>query len=269
MRRIQFSVRYCLIATVILACLFAVVGSRYREALCQASIAERLAESGATIEYDDAIFPSVTGVFMVGRESIDEDLQLIGRLPDIKDLTLQFGEFSNDSLHHLCGLEKLENVDLKWTTITDEGLTHLAQIPSIRSLVLNKSYPPAAAPNVHEHQITDRGLVEISKLRNLENLVIWGAHISDDGLASIAACEQLKVLWLCDTRIDGGGLVNFERLTQLQELDLCGTDVTAESLQHLRSLTHLRSLRVARTNVAASEALAFQASRDSSFSIGY
>ena len=182
---------------------------------------------------------------------------------------LQSVDFSNGQLRHLIGLQKLESIDLKWTPVSDEGLAYLAMIPSIRSLKLNKSYPPKQTLNVSEAKLTDQAFLHISKLRNLEELMIWGAGISDRGLIDISKCDKLKVLWLCDTNIDGTGLKHFSRLRLLERLDLCGTQVTAASLEPQKTMPSLNSLMVSRTQVTKQDAVQYQASHPGTFSIGY
>lgn len=267
--RLQFSLRAALIATSILALPAAWFASQLRESSRQCDVAKQLEQVGGTIQYDGEFVPHVTAIYLGGQLNVDDLLPLIGTLPQLSELTLQFTEFSNDELRHLVGLKKLEKVDLKWTTISDEGLAHLAQIPSIRSLKLNKSHPPNPAPNARSSQISDRGLAHIAKLPDLEKLIIWGADISDRGLEDISKCGDLKVLWLCDTNIDGDGLKHLGGLRQLERLDLCGTRVTAASLEPLKEMPSLGSLLVARTQVTAQDAAAYQASRSRTFTIGY
>ncbi|WP_456320535.1 leucine-rich repeat domain-containing protein [Stieleria varia] len=196
-------------------------------------------------------------------------MPLIGQLTNLRDLTLQFAEFSNESVRHLCGLRELENVDMRWSTISDKGLVHLSQISTIRSLKLNKSCPPVAAPNSLSSQITNSTLEQISKLKNLQTLVIWGADITDAGLPNLIHCDQLRTLWLCECDIEGPGLVSVAKLADLQELDLCGTDVSGTSLEPLQQLRGLRSLRVARTNVSPSDAATYQSRRQGDIQIVY
>ena len=268
MRRPQFRLRTALIGVTLLAIPLAWFAHELRESSRQDAIAIRLEEAGAFVQYEGEYLPRVTGVYFIERDA-DDAIELFAGLPDLTEVTLQFSDFSNEQLRHLIHLKHLESVDLKWTPISDQGLAFLAQIPSIRSLKLNKSYAPKRVANVSKSQLTDQALKHISMMRNLEKLIIWGAEISDEGLIDIAKCKSLKQLWLCETGINGEGLKHLSTLARLENLDLCGTRVTASSLEPLRTMRSLKSLSVARTQVSQQEALEYYASRSGTFSIGY
>ena len=268
MRRPQFSLRTALIGMTLLAMPLAWFARELRESSRQCAIAKRLEEAGAMVRHEGEFLPHVTGVYF-SQGNVDDAIELLAGLPDLTELTMQFSDFSNEQLRHLIGLEHLESVDLKWTPISDQGLAYLARVPSIRSLKLNKLYPPKQVANVSKSQLTDHALKHISKMRNLEKLIIWGADISDRGLSDIAKCERLKTLWLLDTGINGEGLKHLSTLPELEKLDLSGTRVTASSLEPLKAMRSLNSLSIARTQVSKQEALEYYASRQGTFSIGY
>ena len=70
-------------------------------------------------------------------------------------------------------LEKVTDLSLDFTEITDEGLKELAKLQKLKSLRLNDT------------EISDKGLKEVSKLKKLEKLDLNFTQVTDNGAAEL------------------------------------------------------------------------------------
>jgi hypothetical protein len=87
-------------------------------------------------------------------------------------------------------------------------------------------------------QITDAGLKDVAKLKNLKDLDLRAAQITDAGLKDIAKMQQLRRLRLNSTQITDAGLKDIAKLLKLEWLELghfpTNTRITPEGAAELR-----------------------------------
>jgi len=100
-----------------------------------------------------------------------------------------------------------------------------------------------------DDRISDVGLKELPKLKNLAYLNLTGTKITDAGLKEIAKCRSLKRLNLWHTQITDAGLEELAQLQQLTSLDLRHTRITDAGLKEVAKLAQLRSLILHDTQV--------------------
>jgi internalin A len=82
--------------------------------------------------------------------------------------------------------------------------------------------------------LTDRWLVDLRELKNLQALNLAGKEVTDAGLKELAGLQNLQWLELWHTKITGAGLKELAALKNLQRLELWNTDVTEAGVQELR-----------------------------------
>ena len=119
---------------------------------------------------------------------------------------------------------------------SDYDIRPLAAFPRLRILSLDWT-------------ISDRDLVHISNLRNLEDLNLSNTGIGDEGLSHIASLSKLKNLRCNDTRVGDAGLTSLVGLSRLEVLELSETRVTDVGLAHLSGLSRLTRLDLTSTRV--------------------
>ena len=76
-------------------------------------------------------------------------LERIGRMTDLKIISLYGTNVSNSDLEHLKGLKNLETLVLQKTEVSDQGLAHLKSLKNLRQLF------------VLETRVTDTGVTEL------------------------------------------------------------------------------------------------------------
>ena len=111
-------------------------------------------------------------------------------------------------------LEKVTELRLNVTQITDEGLNEVIKLPKLRGLSL------------WDTKITDAGLKEVIKLKHLSYLNLGGTKITDAGLKELAKLKSLNELNIRYTRITDAGLKELAKCKQLEKLHLGHTQIT-------------------------------------------
>src|SRR5262249_19946892 len=142
-------------------------------------------------------------------------------------------EVSDDTLKALRipALAELTTIHLWKTPVTDDGLAHLREAPSLAEL------------HLIEIQIAGSGLEHLETLPALRFLEVdWCPKLNDASLRHIRGLKKLKHLSLCYffDRITDAGLSHLEPLTDLEVLELMNTNVTGRPFADLKGLTKLR-----------------------------
>ena len=142
---------------------------------------------------------------------------------------------TDDDLRPLAAFPQLESVNLRHTSITDQGLLHLGTLANLKSLDL----PPT---------ITDDGLALIRGHGGLEHLILSGTGITDAGAQCLSQCRQLRTLVLLGTAITDAGMEDIVKCTKLESL-VVPEQIHNEGLRHIHSLKHLVALDLNGANV--------------------
>jgi hypothetical protein len=145
------------------------------------------------------LFHDVWMIDLTGTGVKDSDLEAIGRL------------------------SKLENLSLSKTHITGAGLAHIEELQSLRCLSLWNT------------DIDDTALMHVADLVNLEQLILDGTKITDAGLIHLERLDKLeKWLGLHGTQVTDRGLEHLVKLKRLRSLNVGLTKVTPEGAQILQ-----------------------------------
>lgn len=87
--------------------------------------------------------------------------------------------------------------------------------------------------NLSQTDITDRGLAEICACEGLEQLRLASPRITDDGLKPLARLKKLRHLHLIGAPLTDEGLAHLQTLSQLDSLYLDGISATDEGIEKL------------------------------------
>ena len=165
--------------------------------------------------------------------------------------TLELGDnaaISDAGTEVLLPLGELERLELSRTSITDSCLLeHIPRFAKLRDLGLEST------------QISDRGLLNLSKCAALERLVLNGCRISDEGAKHFAAVGSLEELQIALTDVGDETLKRLKSLKRLGILNLHGTRVTDAGLAQLQELASLRNVDVSGIKVTAAGVAKLQA----------
>jgi Leucine-rich repeat (LRR) protein len=185
---------------------------------------------------DDGLAPllnarKLRSLGLVDAKVTDKCLKLIGRLPEIKELTLASAGITGAGLAELDGMKHLETLVLVGSLVGDEGLKAIAQLTDIRSLAISSN------------RITGAGMASLAGMKHLETLNLFGSSVGDDGMRAIAEHGSLRRLWLSE-KVTPKGFAELVRLTSLDELKLFQI-LDDDDLAPIGRMTNLVSLRCA------------------------
>lgn len=176
----------------------------------------------------------------------------------IQEVDLRYSPLTDMGLKRLASLHGVTALDISGSQVTDAGLAYLVVHQDIEKLVLCWCDAITDAGLKHLYalnklreldlsrtHVTDEGLATVGSIRSLENLDLGATHLTDEGLAALRRLHRLKRLVLDETNIAGEGLRNLEDVRQLVELSLfrC-VRLSNSGLASLRGLDFLSSLNL-------------------------
>ncbi len=158
------------------------------------------------------------------------------------------------------------DADLRKATLTDDLLSKLAELKSLRTLnladtsfsdaqiqALEKINPQLTSLDLRGCALSNKATKTIARFTALRALRFSGKNgkttIDNSGLKALAACTSMKVLALDDLWIGTQGLEALAGLAELEELYLAGTLVDDSSVTTIAKLPKLKKLRLASTKV--------------------
>ena len=162
------------------------------------------------------------------------------RHPDrrVRTLSLRHKAHVKDGdLVHVRGLTHLVALDLTGTSITDRGMVHLKAIKNLEVLHLGP-------------RTGDDALAQLKHLKNIRHLTV-GRRTTDAGLAHVSHFADLRELVAGRTRISGAGLAHLKSLVHLHTLRLRESPLKDGGLVHLRGMK-LRKLQLGKTRITDS-----------------
>ncbi len=137
-------------------------------------------------------------------------------------------------------------VRMKFTDLDDEKLSHIAQLRSLRYLTNDTiaeslTLSPADAGGIGGHRITDDGLAHLTKLPELESLMLWDTAITDAGLEQLLRLPKLTELKITSPQITDDSVDTLARMQQLEVLYVSGMCISNKGVRELRKrLPHCR-----------------------------
>lgn len=202
-------------------------------------------------EFDDAALsqlvghPNLTNISLMFTSVSDEGLQHLTTMGRLQAVTVacrptgKLPRLTDAGLAHLARITDLQNVQLKYWDVSDDGVTRLAAAcPTLRVLALDQC-----------KRVTSVGVAHLATLPELWLLKLTGASLGPDAAQSLASLTQVTQLTLVDTGIGDETLEAISTLSQLRHLDLQNTEITDDGLQHVARLK-LDSLMLGNTAVS-------------------
>lgn len=189
-------------------------------------------------------------------------LASIFNLTKLKRLRLREASISGPGLTPIANLKQLEELCI--AGVTDHDLLEIGRLTKLKHLDLLESQDLSDIGMVHlskltnlevlkpgQSQVSDIGLVHLAKLTNLRELWLNNMMLTDSGMVDLSKLTNLEVLKLGRTKVSDAGLVNLAKLTNLKELWLNNTKVTDSGMVHLTKLTKLKKLATYNTVVTS------------------
>ena len=201
-------------------------------------------------------------VIQDGSEVTAEDIELFGRLKDLKKLQVFNCRDLNDGMvSQLVGLTKLEALALTNTVITDESVQTIAKaFPDLVDLDLSSNTNMTSSVmkvitsmtklqrlTLIQNRFNDLSARRLAKLEELRALDLRGnMEAGDMALEVIGSLPKLTALKHRSTAVTDNGLEQLAKSQTLNSLLLQDFVITSESGKHLAKLDKLTSLEIFR-----------------------
>lgn len=138
---------------------------------------------------------------------------------------------SNDDLRVIRRLPHVELLDISSShQVSDRALAHVTKLRHLKELYLNDT------------RITDQGVLQLRALPHLRMLIMDNTSIGDEGLKHISAIKTLSYLSVAHTNITDSGLGCLTRLEQLQDLNLSCNHLSDQCLCYLAKMRMLKQV---------------------------
>lgn len=181
----------------------------------------------------------------------------------LRELNAEYTSLTDDDLKSIAQMPRLKTLSLKYCRfVTPAGLKHLAagkaKLTSL-SLAYHRKFsdkdlsvllgiPTLTALNLRSTPLTDAAVPTLLKLPNLKSLDLSYVPLTDAGVEALAKLRQLEELTFYHGRFTDKGLKAIAGMPNLKRLDLTSCGgVTAAGLQDLARIKGLERLSLSST----------------------
>ena len=175
----------------------------------------------------------------------DRDLQWLPKLKRLRSLSVGRTGITDDAMKYVGAARAMRWLYLDKTSVTDRGILELRQLSDLETLSLCNL------------QVSKASLGQLS-CQNLDTLYLYETSISDDDLEVMSRFPKLKLLGLKGTAVTDTGLKHLVGLANLKELELTGTKITDECVPTLTRLNGLEKLGLSDTAISDAAVAALQ-----------
>lgn len=174
-----------------------------------------------------ACVPGCSDIHSSQREAVEHIRYLGGDVkltPEkkAKEVNLDSRPVVDADLKYLSQLDTLESLNLTGTGVSGGAMAHISNLTNLKKLSLGGGYQKPS-------NIDDEGLSHLTKLANLEQLVLSDSKITDAGLAHLSKLDNLRSLYVFQTKVGDAGLTHLEGLKNLEVLRAGRTGITDEA----------------------------------------
>jgi hypothetical protein len=165
----------------------------------------------------------------------DDALRKLATQSSVRTLQIGGDQVTDENLDYVGRLTGLEELSISWGhRLTDKGFLHLSRLERLRIL------------DVDHSRMTDTSLVAIGQLTNLEELRLGGEGFTDRGLAHLSRLTRLKRLWFWagTHQFSDVGLEYLKNMKELEDLYVNGWHGSDEGIAKLHELKNLKTIHI-------------------------
>lgn len=178
---------------------------------------------------------------------------------ELEELFLSGSSLPDDALSCLGNLPRLRKVSLSETKATDKALAMLAKLPAMKDVnVLHTAVTDNGLAALEGNPrlrgflatgIGDKGATSLQSCTALEGLTLSQGALTDKGAKALGKLTSLSSLDLADNKLTDAGVAHLKGLVKLKVLDLSGNSLTDKALRHLEGMKELISVELKKTKV--------------------
>jgi len=158
-----------------------------------------------------------------------------GKIKSLKTLYVCYSAVRDSHLARLTDLPALEELNFDSCPISDWSISHLAE---------NNVVPNLMSLDLADTDLSDLGMMKISKFKKLKRLSLFYCNLSNSSLKHLSSLSDLEVLNLDSRDIGDSGLFHLRSLKNLKSLDIFSGRVTDYGCTHLVQIKSLESLEL-------------------------
>lgn len=196
---------------------------------------------------------------MYGCPITDRGVRDLANLQNLSELYLNGTQVTDIAMKYVAKLSRLAWFDIG-NTASFTG-RHLGLLPATVTKLEVRAKTQSEVlqylegnTNLRELRVyfngSDRGLVSLRKIPNLEELNLSSTGTTDEGLRHVGTLRHLQVLKLANTKITDQGLAHLSGLKELKRLHLERTQLASNGILQLRDLQKLDYLGLRDTTVS-------------------
>ncbi|VAW70843.1 hypothetical protein MNBD_GAMMA12-317 [hydrothermal vent metagenome] len=123
------------------------------------------------------------------------------------------------------------------TKLNNRGLVELTRFKQLRAL------------DISHTKITNSGIKQLAALKNLHSLDLGASTITDAGLKHVGRLSNIQRLYFGSTAVSDSGIKALKKLKKLKILYLYNTKVSDRSLKYVAKMRGLQSILLVKTGV--------------------
>jgi len=208
-----------------------------------------------------ALSRTTTAIYIATKDIYDNDLKVLSEFPDLFVLHMSTcDDITDHGLSHLNGLRKLKYLRLSGEKVRGSGLQHLRDLSKLESLHIYST-----------SRLSDRGVAEIAKMKQLRDLWLggmtdkqlgkisvltelrelsFGGHVTDEGIAQVSRLEKLESLRLQHIAgVTSRGLRPLSKLRNLTTISLISAPLGDDGLERLADIESLKYVAMHGLNI--------------------
>ena len=171
----------------------------------------------------------------------------LAQIDKLTNIHLAYTDLTDPAMESIAKLGALESLDLAGDDIGDPGIKQVAKITGLRTLLLNyaKFSADGAAPlasllklqrlDLVRTRVNDQTLALIAKLPELQKINLDYTKVGDKGVAALTAAQALTELRLDSANVSDDAIAALEQMKQLKKLNLYHTTVTVKGFDQLKA----------------------------------
>lgn len=197
-----------------------------------------------------------------GPSITDSDLEMIGRLPNLKVLAIDGQPITSRGLAKLQHSEQMLEFYAAGTNLDDSFAETLAAMTTLKKVRLsgtkigdNVAATLANLPQLSEvdvsgcQNLSAAAVGHIASISKLTKLNLYDTPVDDAAVESLTTATGLKWLNLDKTSLTDDGIASLQSMSELEFLHLGSTAISDAAADGLSALTSLKTLIVTRTNM--------------------
>jgi hypothetical protein len=186
-------------------------------------------------------------VALGGPSVTDRELRLVASLKHLATLDLDRTMITDEGLRELISAQELTSFSIEENNLNGTGYGYLGKLPKLKRVLISTDTPVIG------------GREGLSKLKQVEQLSLWGKGITDADLKQIEGLPRIQFVSVVtsnhDSTVTDDGIRLLMSLSDLQGVELGCAKLTDRSAEHLSKCKRLDTVNISRAKELSDDGL--------------